>query len=86
MAYRLLDAGVVAASPSTIYRALKAAGRLDCRWQRPTRKGTGFERPQAPHEPCPASMIDVAEVNVPRVWDPKLEAEADRRKTGRTVG
>jgi putative transposase len=61
LAYRLLDAGVVAASPSTVYRALKAAGRLDRRWQRPTRKGTGFEQPQAPHEHW---HLDISYVNV----------------------
>lgn len=61
LAYRLLDAGLVAASPSTVYRALKAAGRLDRRWQRPTRKGTGFEQPQAPHEHW---HLDISYVNV----------------------
>lgn len=50
LAFMLLDADVVAVSPATVYRVLKAAGRLD-RWpRRPSRKGTGFVQPLAPHE------------------------------------
>ncbi len=50
LAFLLLDADVVAVSPATVYRVLKAAGRLD-RWpRRPSRKGTGFVQPLAPHE------------------------------------
>ena len=45
LTYMLLDAGEVAVSPSSVYRVLKAAGRLD-RWTRtPSKKGTGFEQP-----------------------------------------
>ncbi len=50
LAFMLLDADVVAVSPATVYRVLKAAGRLD-RWARPpSKKGTGFVQPLAPHE------------------------------------
>jgi transposase InsO family protein len=52
---------LVAASPSTVYRALEAAGRLDRRWQRPTKTGTGFEQPRAPHEHW---HLDISYVNV----------------------
>jgi transposase InsO family protein len=49
LTYMMLDEDVVAVSPSTTYRVLKAAGLLD-RWDRkPSRKGTGFEAPDAPH-------------------------------------
>lgn len=50
LAFMMLDADVVAVSPATVYRVLTAAGRLD-RWNRtPSRKGTGFVQPLAPHE------------------------------------
>ena len=49
LAFIMLDQDVVAVSPSTVYRALKAAGRLD-RWNRtPSKKGTGFHQPSGPH-------------------------------------
>jgi len=49
LTYMMLDADVVAVSPSTTYRVLRAAGLLD-RWNRkPSRKGTGFHQPDAPH-------------------------------------
>jgi putative transposase len=50
LAFMMLDADVVAVSPATVYRVLKADGRLD-RWQRRrSTKGTGFVQPLAPHE------------------------------------
>jgi putative transposase len=61
LTFMLLDANVVAVSPSSTYRVLRAAGRLD-RWNRtPSRKGTGFEQPLAPHKHW---HIDIAYVNV----------------------
>jgi len=49
LTYRLLDAGDVAVSPTSVYRVLKAAGVLD-RWTRtPSKKGTGFEQPAQAH-------------------------------------
>lgn len=48
--YMMLDADVVAVSPSTTYRVLLDAGLLR-RWTRaPSRKGSGFQQPLAPHE------------------------------------
>lgn len=50
LTYMMLDAGEVAVSPSSVYRVLKAAGRLD-RWTRtPSKKGTGFDQPTHAHE------------------------------------
>jgi transposase InsO family protein len=49
LAFMMLDDDVVAVSPSSVYRVLKNAGRLD-RWNRKTsQKGTGFVQPIGPH-------------------------------------
>jgi len=45
-----LDDDVVAVSPSTVYRTLKTAGRLDSRRWSPSKKGTGFVQPLAAHD------------------------------------
>ena len=50
LAYQMLDDDVVAVSPSSVYRVLKAAGRLDRRKWAPSKKGTGFVQPARPHE------------------------------------
>jgi transposase InsO family protein len=45
----MLDQNVVAASPASVYRVLRRAGRLD-RWTKKTlSKGRGFNQPDAPH-------------------------------------
>lgn len=49
LTFMMLDDDVVAVSPSTTYRVLKAAGRLDRRSNAPTKKGTGFSQPKGPH-------------------------------------
>jgi transposase InsO family protein len=50
LTYMMLDADLVAASPATVHRVLKAAGCFE-RWNRAeTRKGIGFEQPLQPHE------------------------------------
>lgn len=51
MCYEMMDAGVVAVSPSSVYRVLKKNDLMD-RPERPgpTRKGTGFEQPLKAHE------------------------------------
>jgi hypothetical protein len=60
MTFMMLDANVVAVSPATVYRVLKAAGVLD-RWNRPaSKKGTGFVQPVQPHEHW---HIDISYVN-----------------------
>jgi len=49
LCFMMLDDDVVAVSPSTVYRVLKAAGRLD-RWnKKASKKGTGFAQPIGPH-------------------------------------
>lgn len=50
LCFMMLDRGVVAVSPASVYRVLKAEGLLGSRWQKPTRKGTGFVQPLQPHE------------------------------------
>ncbi len=48
--FMMLDENVACVSPSTTYRVLRAAGRLD-RWRpRPSSKGSGFAQPVRPHE------------------------------------
>ncbi len=61
LAFMMLDEDVVAASPSSVYRVLSAAGLLP-RWNpKPSRKGTGFAQPLAPHEHW---HVDIAHVNI----------------------
>ena len=61
LSFMMLDQDVVAVSPSTTYRVLKAEGLLD-RWDRkPSRKGTGFEPPDAPHRHW---HVDITYVNI----------------------
>ena len=61
LTYMMMDADVVAASPATVYRVLKAAGCFQ-RWNRTeSRKGTGFEQPLAPHEHW---HVDISYVNI----------------------
>ena len=57
----MLDADVVAVSPSSVYRVLKAAGKLARRWGKPSKKGKGFEQPMRPHEHW---HIDVSHINI----------------------
>ena len=61
LAFMMLDADVVAVSPSSVWRVLQQAGLLS-RWQgKPSRKGTGFEQPPHPHQHW---HIDVSYINV----------------------
>jgi putative transposase len=61
LCYLLLDADIVAVSPSSVYRVLKAAGVL-ARWNRkPSKKGTGFQQPLKPHEHW---HTDVSYINI----------------------
>jgi transposase InsO family protein len=57
----MLDADVVAVSPSTVYRVLKNAGLLG-RWnQKRSNKGKGFDQPDEPHRHW---HCDIAYVNI----------------------
>jgi putative transposase len=61
LTYMMLDADVVAVSPSSVWRVLGQAGRLR-KWQpKPSRKGTGFEQPLLPHLHW---HIDVSYINL----------------------
>ncbi len=61
LSFMMIDDDVVAVSPSSVYRVLKEAGRLD-RWPKKTKtKGTGFQQPVAPHDHW---HMDVSYVNL----------------------
>ena len=61
LAFMMLDRNVVAVSPSSTYRVLKAAGLLQ-RWNaKASRKGNGFEQPLGPHEHW---HVDISYLNI----------------------
>ena len=61
LTYMMMDADLVAVSPASTYRVLKAAGLLG-RWHpRPSSKGMGFIQPTGPHEHW---HIDVSYLNI----------------------
>jgi transposase InsO family protein len=61
LTFMMLDADVVAVSPSSVWRVLQQAGLLS-RWKgKPSRKGTGFEQPPHAHQHW---HIDVSYINV----------------------
>jgi putative transposase len=61
LAYMMLDADVVAVSPSSVYRVLKAAGLLQRQAPKSSRKGEGFHHPARPHQHW---HIDVSYINI----------------------
>ena len=61
LTFMMLDADVVACSPSSVYRVLKAAGLLAGSSPAPSKKGKGFVQPLAPHEHW---HIDVSYLNI----------------------
>jgi len=61
LTYMMMDADVVAVSPSSVFRVLHGAGRLRKWSQRPSKKGTGFEQPLKQHEHW---HIDIAHINI----------------------
>lgn len=61
LCFMMLDADVVAASPSSVYRVLKEAGRLGSQAHGPSSKGQGFIQPGKPHEHW---HIDVSYLNI----------------------
>jgi transposase InsO family protein len=61
LTFMMLDDDVVAVSPSSVYRALKTAGRLDHRKFSPSKKGTGFVQPLAAHDHW---HVDISYLNV----------------------
>lgn len=61
LCFMMLDRDIVAVSPASVYRVLKAEGLLANRWQKPSPKGSGFVQPLAPHDHW---HIDFSYVNV----------------------
>jgi len=61
LAFMMLDRDVVAVSPSSVYRVLKAAGRIGRSTNKPSKKGTGFHQPEKPHEHW---HIDISYINI----------------------
>ena len=61
LAYMMIDADVVAVSPSSVFRVLRDAGRLGYFPRQPSKKGTGFIQPLGPHEHW---HIDIAHINI----------------------
>ena len=61
LAFMMLDADVVACSPSSVYRVLKKHGLLAGQSPKPTKKGTGFVQPLAPHDHW---HVDVSYLNI----------------------
>jgi putative transposase len=61
LCFMMIDANVVAVSPSTVRNVLKKAGLMD-RWQKKgSSKGTGFNQPTKPHAHW---HVDVTYVNI----------------------
>ncbi len=61
LTYMMLDADIVAVSPSSVWRVLHRAGLLR-KWNgKPSKKGTGFQQPPKPHQHW---HIDVSYINV----------------------
>lgn len=61
LSYMMLDADVVAASPSSVYRVLKKAGMLKKWVKTSSKKGKGFHQPGKPHQHW---HIDIAYINI----------------------
>lgn len=61
LSYMMLDANVVAVSPSSVYRVLKAAGRLQKWAKNPSEKGKGFQQPERAHQHW---HIDISYLNL----------------------
>jgi transposase InsO family protein len=57
----MLDADVVAVSPSSVYRVLRKAGLIKAHNSKPSLKGKGFVQPLRPHEHW---HVDISYVNI----------------------
>ena len=57
----MLDANVVAVSPSSVYRVLQSTGLMKAHNSKPSLKGKGFQQPLRPHEHW---HVDVSYINV----------------------
>lgn len=61
LAFMMLDADVVAVSPSSVYRVLRDAGLMQRHNSKPSLKGKGFQQPLQPHEHW---HVDVSHLNI----------------------
>ena len=61
MTFMMLDRDLVAASPTSVYRVLKAAGRIGRFSGKPSQKGKGFSQPTRPHQHW---HIDISFLNI----------------------
>jgi len=62
LTYRMIDEDIAYASPSSVYRVLKAAGLLNrFNYSAKTLKGRGYIQPKAPHEEW---HIDISYINI----------------------
>jgi transposase InsO family protein len=61
MTFMMLDANVVACSPSSVYRVLKKAGLLAGQTPNVTKKGTGFVQPLKAHQEW---HVDISFLNI----------------------
>jgi transposase InsO family protein len=61
LTFMMLDQDIVAVSPSSTYRVLRAAGRIDQYKHKPSKKGTGFVQPLEAHDHW---HIDISYINV----------------------
>jgi len=61
MTFMMLDADVVACSPSSVYRVLKKFGLLAGQTPNVTKKGTGFVQPLKPHQEW---HVDISYLNI----------------------
>ena len=69
LTFMMLDADVVAVSPSSVYRVLRDAGVMD-RWnKKQSKKGTGFQQPIAAHDHW---HVDISYLNVCGTFYPGL--------------
>jgi putative transposase len=61
LTFMMIDADIAACSPSSVYRVLAEAGRLDRPTPKPSAKGKGFVQPLRPHEHW---HVDVSYINI----------------------
>ena len=61
LAFMMLDADVVAVSPSSVYRVLHDAGLIRTHNSKSSLKGKGFQQPVRPHEHW---HVDISYINV----------------------
>jgi transposase InsO family protein len=61
LTFMMLDLDIVACSPTSVYRVLKAAGLLSGQAPKTSKKGTGFVQPLKPHEHW---HVDISYLNI----------------------